>query len=327
VDMITTNGTPFWSGPKRSPKPLQFDISDHMHLEFIIAAANLRAFNFGLTGERNPEVITKMLSGVSVPLFTPKKVKIQVTENEEKDKQEAPQDEDEEDLSKRILSELPAPSKLAGYALKPVDFEKDVDTNHHMDFITATANLRATNYSIPVADKHKTKGIAGKIIPAMVTTTGLICGLVCIELLKVIQNKKLEDYKNGFVNLALPFFGFSEPIQPQKTKIRENWTWALWDRFDVDGDITLQEFINHFKEKYQLEVTMLSCGVSMIYSFFMTKDKLADRLPKKLSEVVSMVSKQPLPEKKNYLTFEICVNKTEDDEEAEVPYVRYQFKK
>jgi len=270
----------------------------------------------------------KIATSITVPHFTPKKVKISTNENEEKEKQkqqEESKDEDEEDLCKRILSELPAPSKLAGYKLNAIDFEKDDDTNYHMDFITATANLRATNYSIPIADKHKVKGIAGKIIPAMVTTTALVCGLVCIELLKLIQNKKLDDYKNGFVNLALPFFGFSEPLQPQKTKIRENWSWTLWDRFDIDGDITLQEFLNYFKEKHQLEVTMISCGVSMIYSFFLNKDKLAERLPKKLSEVVSIVSKQPISDKKRSLTFEICVNRIEDDEEVDVPFVLLKF--
>ena len=32
---------------------------------------------------------------------------------------------------------------------------QDDDTNYHMDFIVATSNLRAANYSIPPADKHK----------------------------------------------------------------------------------------------------------------------------------------------------------------------------
>jgi ubiquitin-activating enzyme E1 len=72
----------------------------------------------------------------------------------------------------QLLDSLPPPSTLAGYRLEKVDFEKDDDTNYHMDFITAASNLRALNYAIPTADKHKTKGIAGKIIPAIGKRSG-----------------------------------------------------------------------------------------------------------------------------------------------------------
>ena len=148
---------------------------------------------------------------------------------------------------------------------------------------------------------------------------------MCFELYKVMQKKKLEDYKNAFANLALPFFAFSEPIAAPK-RTYHDLEWTLWSRIDMDmGDVNLEQFLEHFKT-LKLEVSMISCGVSILYSAFMTtKKKLAERLPMKMSELVTSIAKIEIAPKQKYLVFEVCCT-DEDDEDVETPYVRYKFR-
>ncbi|KAI0068882.1 ubiquitin activating enzyme [Artomyces pyxidatus] len=315
-DAVSSTGQPFWSGPKRAPDPLTFDSSDPTHLQYIIAAANLHAFNYGLRGETDPTVFKKVAESVLVPEFTPKSgVKIQVVDSEPVDNSGG-DSTDPEDLVKS----LPPPSSLAGFRLNPVEFEKDDDTNHHIDFITAASNLRAMNYSINPADRHTTKQIAGKIIPAIATTTSLVVGLVCLELYKIIDGKnKLEEYKNGFVNLALPFFGFSEPIAAKKNKYGTT-EWTLWDRFEFRNDPSLREISEWFRKEHKLDISMVSQGVSMLWSSFIGKKKSEERLPMKFSHLVEHVSKKPVPPSTTHFIVEVMVS-DEEGEDVEVPFI------
>jgi len=292
-------------------------------MDFIIAAANLHAFNYGLKGETDPAFFTKILDAVVLPEFTPKAgVQVQIKDDEPLDSKNGSSEED--DLA-TIVDSLPAPSSLAGYRMVPVEFEKDDDTNFHMAFITAASNLRALNYGIQPADRHHTKQIAGKIIPAIATTTSLATGLVCLELYKLIDGKTdIEQYKNGFVNLALPFFGFSEPIAAAKNKYYDT-EWTIWDRFFIEGDITLAQLVAYMKEKYRLEITMLSSGVSMLYSGFMPKKKVEERLKLPLSQLVETVSRKPIPPHVKDIIFEVMVN-DEEGEDVEVPYIKVRVR-
>lgn len=71
---------------------------------------------------------------------------------------------------------------------------------------------------------------------------------------------------------------------------------------------------------------MISSGVSILYSFFTNAKKLKERMPLCMSELVTEISKTEFKHNQRYLTFEICANDTADDEDVEVPYVRYKFR-
>lgn len=319
-DAVTTTGAPFWSGPKRAPTPLVFDASNENHFNFIVAAANLRAFNYGLKGGADLDTYSKVLKNMKVPEFTPaSNVKIQVEENETVEASRG----DDSDVIQLLKESLPQPSSLAGFRLVPVEFEKDDDTNHHIDFITAASNLRAINYEIEPADKLKTKFIAGRIIPAIATTTALVTGLVCLELYKVVdgENKTIEDFKNGFINLALPFFGFSEPVGSPKMKYNGDKTVdKIWGRFDVKGNPTLGELIKKFEEEEGLSITMLSSGSTLLYaSFLIAKHK--PRLAMPVTKVLETVSKKPIGDHVKTIILEICADDAEGEDVEDIPFV------
>ncbi|ODQ79323.1 hypothetical protein BABINDRAFT_62720 [Babjeviella inositovora NRRL Y-12698] len=320
-DATTSAGAPFWSGPKRAPEALQFDINNEDHYHFVVAGANLLAFIYGLKGDAMPETYKRVIAEVEATLepFTPKSgVKIQANDNDPDPNADVSADDD---VVRKLAGSLPASASLAGYRLTPVEFEKDDDTNHHIEFIAAASNCRALNYAIETADRQKTKFIAGRIIPAIATTTSLVTGLICLELYKVVAGKTdVEQYKNGFINLALPFFGFSEPIASQKSKYNDKEFDKIWSRFELEGNLTLRQIIDHFEQKEGLEITMLSYDVSLLYASFFPPKKLKDRYDLKITDLIKEVSKKDVEPHVKNIILEVCVDDKEG-EDVEVPFV------
>lgn len=65
-DQVTSSGQPFWSGPKRCPEPLVFDVNIPLHLDYVYAAANLRAEVYGLPQVRDRAAIVSMIQQIQV---------------------------------------------------------------------------------------------------------------------------------------------------------------------------------------------------------------------------------------------------------------------
>jgi ubiquitin-activating enzyme E1 len=218
------------------------------------------------------------------------------------------------------VKEINATSQgISKEAINPAEFEKDDDSNFHIDFINATANLRATNYQIKNCDRQKTKMIAGKIVPAIATTTAMITGVVSAEIYKFAQGfNKIEDFRNAFINLALPMFLFSEPFEVGKIKSKDFDPITLckvkaipedhtkYDKIEVDlGSITFQQLFAFLEEKYNVEVSLVTAGQYSIYNAYQPGSKMKERLTRKIEEVYNEVSEIKLPASKKQMQLEI----------------------
>ncbi|GIJ91999.1 e1 ubiquitin-activating protein uba2 [Aspergillus pseudoviridinutans] len=96
------------------------------------------------------------------------------------------------DSLERLSKRLKTLQETTKDGLKPIlIFDKDdVDT---LDFVTASANLRATIFGIEPKSKFDTKQMAGNIIPAIATTNAMTAGLCVLQAFKVLK----EDFQNA----------------------------------------------------------------------------------------------------------------------------------
>jgi ubiquitin-activating enzyme E1 len=175
--------------------------------------------------------------------------------------------------------------KNTDYKFREIEFEKDDDSNGHIKFITACSNLRAENYTIKPVSEFETKGIAGKIIPALATTTSIVSGLVAIELYKIINSSeyKIEKFKNTFVGLGVCFMGASEPITCKNKKVGEL-DINIWTNIKYN-DMILEEFIKKIHRDYKVKIEQIMYNDKSIYSCFMNTNKRNEVLNKKITEL------------------------------------------
>ncbi|KDO35490.1 hypothetical protein SPRG_00337 [Saprolegnia parasitica CBS 223.65] len=300
-DHLTKTGERFWSGAKRFPQAatdLNFEDFPN-HLDFVRSAANLYAVNFGLQPLpeketvprhsllRAPATFAEFAVAHELPAWAPSTETIAENDEELAAQQAAKAGNDAE--ANELATLLDALASLSPEALAhcgrlvPADFEKDNDANFHIDFIASAANLRAWNYRIKPVSRHKCKMIAGKIIPAIATTTASVTGLAMIELLKIVQDKKLDQFKDSSNSLGLNMYLLQEPAEPEKAKDEYDPIemaevkckppgFTKWDvtMLRVPSEITTAEFL----EKLQ-ETTGLTCNL-----LFHAAAELGDADPK-----------------------------------------------
>ena len=95
----------------------------------------------------------------------------------------------------------------------------------------AMGNCRALNYKLEPMEWIQVKLKAGRIVPAMATTTASIAGLQTLELVKLLKNSIREDHRNCFLNLAVPIMQAGEPFSCQSVTVTDTIKTTLWDRW------------------------------------------------------------------------------------------------
>lgn len=226
-DARKKNGEPFWSGHRKFPAALSAAdaaavMADADANNFLVAGVNLYACMFGIhspkpearfndethrwMGEyRSDEWLQSMLAKLTLPPYVPGAVDdldddaaADAAGNEE---QRSVADEQAE-LDGLLREVGGLAEKCSATKAMPLEFEKDDDDNFQIDFVAAASNLRAENYNIPTADRMKVKLVAGKIIPAIATTTSAVTGLSLLELFKVLQDHDVSSLRNGMVDVG-----------------------------------------------------------------------------------------------------------------------------
>ena len=296
---ITENGEKFWAGTRKFPNVIDYDESEQTCKELSESFEKImKHIGFFSANAQYSNLVQNM------PLIDTQDANIATTSDEEKKNKETEINQIDTDKLKHDIINL---ITYTDYRFNEIEFEKDDDNNGHIKFITSCSNLRAQNYSINTVSEFETKGIAGKIIPALATTTAIVSGLVAIELYKLINEKdnyNVEDFKNTFISLGISFMGSSEPVQCKSSKVADlNVT--LWTKLYYKN-MNVLELINTLKSTYNVDVDNIMHNNTSLYSSYMNKKKKNEILNKNIKS---------LTDHNGNITLHVSISDTEDNSE------------
>lgn len=184
-------GMKFWTGSKIMPHPLVFNINDKGCFGFIKSFACLLADCLSID-KKSIDIdiyIKEFLKN-----YEAKRPKELIFENK------AYYEEKIKKLKDDINLYLKNDRAKLNFIFKK--YEKDTIDMNEIDYIYYSSILRAQNYNLSQLDKSKIKIIAGKIVPALITSTACISGLLSMQLYVICQNSNYKNFRTGIIDLS-----------------------------------------------------------------------------------------------------------------------------
>lgn len=257
IDQTNPNGGLFWSGYRKIPKAEEFDLTEETHMNFVIQTSNLLALIINIPQNfKRPNIISIVKSSIQ------NKSKILQNFEEIGEKPET------------LIQNLMV-CKLPEMKVKVLNVEDDeIERNLCLEFITICSNLKARCYNLVEIQRYKAEKIAFNLERNIGITHQLIAGILCMEIYKIVMEKEKKYFKNTTIDLRCNKYDFVEPSSPKaltksdekEKKIPENFD--PWKKIEYNKDISIEEFINDFKEKYGVTIIGISFENEKIYTKF-----------------------------------------------------------
>lgn len=161
-----------------------------------------------------------------------------------------------------------------------INFNKDDDELNHVDWLVTVSNLRNLQYSIPLTDKYETRKIAGKIIPALITTTSIIAGYQIMEFIKIVSMNLITEpnevnmdeiditkFTNVYLNTGINFYSYVTPSKVIKKVVNGSMNEiSVWDKIEIPKLITnVQHILDIIQRKILSKVEFITWKSNIIY--------------------------------------------------------------
>ena len=134
--------------------------------------------------------------------------------------------------------------------------------------------MRSWNYDIKASPRHAVKVTAGRIIPALATTTAMVCGLVDIEFAKLVlglQSQGSDKFLNSNINLAAGSGNFTtfapDPPVPISTGLDapQPLSFTSWDRIDLSyklNELSVEQLVAYLEKSFGVTVNRIFLQVT-----------------------------------------------------------------